>query len=216
MHWKLIERRQQAAVIVDSTVQPEAVAYPTDSQMRDTARDTRVESARDHGTGLKHFYATATEGAHLRHETGSYAHARKFKRTVAIRCQRTIVGRLQRCIETRLNTLGSANRERLVKTTRMSEQTANRKTETTRLHSVHAAEVLCSNMGKARTLYGFHAKVGVTLMLPWRLQVHVVAENRFAPTPLWRVQQKKDRLSGTSRHSRKLAERTSWEVARQR
>jgi IS5 family transposase len=71
---KLIDRRHLSAVIVDSTVQPKAVAYPTDSRLLETAREKLVELARDEGIALKQTYAK--EGTYLRHKAGRYAHAR--------------------------------------------------------------------------------------------------------------------------------------------
>jgi len=161
---KLIDRGQLSNVIVDSTVQPKAVAYPTDSRMLETAREKLVELAREQGVALKQTYAK--EGAYLRFKAGRYAHARQFKRMRrVIKRQRTIVGRLQRGIETRVMTLTSAIRETLGKAKRVFEQTANRKTETPKLYSWHAPEVLCINKGKARTPYEFGAKVGIATTL---------------------------------------------------
>lgn len=161
---KLIERRELSAVIVDSTVQPKAVAYPTDSRMLETAREKLVELARQQGIALKQTYAK--EGAYLRHRAGRYAHARQFKRMRrVIRRQRTIVGRLTRQLQTRLSTLSSAIHDTLGKATRVFEQTANRKAETPKLYSWHAPEVLCINKGKARTPYEFGAKVGIATTL---------------------------------------------------
>jgi IS5 family transposase len=161
---KLIDRGQLSNVIVDSTVQPKAVAYPTDSRMLETVREKLVELAREQGVTLKQTYAK--EGAYLRFKAGRYAHARQFKRMRrVIRRQRTIVGRLQRGIETRVMTLTSAIRETLGKAKRVFEQTANRKTETPKLYSWHAPEVLCINKGKARTPYEFGAKVGIATTL---------------------------------------------------
>lgn len=161
---KLIDRRHLSAVIVDSTVQPKAVAYPTDSRMLETAREKLVELARGQGIALKQTYAK--EGTYLRHKAGRYAHARQFKRMRrVIRRQRTIVGRLQRAIQTRLTTLTAAIRDTLGKAARVFEQTANRKTETPKLYSWHAPEVLCINKGKARTPYEFGSKVGIATTL---------------------------------------------------
>lgn len=160
VEFKLIDRRHLSAVIVDSTVQPKAVAYPTDSRMLETVREKLVELAHDEGIALKQTYAK--EGSYLRYKAGRYAHARQFKRMRrVIRRQRTIVGRLQRQIESRVKTLTGAIRETLGKARRVHEQTANRKSTTAKLYSWHAPEVLCINKGKARTPYEFGAKVGM-------------------------------------------------------
>jgi IS5 family transposase len=118
-------------------VQPEAVAYPTDSRLLETARVELVEAAKAQGIALKQTYAK--EGSYLRHKAGRYAHSRQFKRIRrVIKRQRTIVGRLQRQIQTRMTTLTAAIRETLGKAHRVFEQTAKRKTETPKLYSRHA------------------------------------------------------------------------------
>jgi IS5 family transposase len=155
---KLIDRRHLSAVIVDSMVQPKAVGYPTDSRLLETAREKLVELARGQGIALKQ--TCAKEGTYLRHKAGRHAHARQFKRMRRmIRRQRTIAGRLQRGIGTRLKTLSSAIRDTLAKASRVFGQTAARKTETPKLYSWRAPEVLCIDKGKARTPYGFNGMV---------------------------------------------------------
>jgi IS5 family transposase len=50
---KLIAERDLTSVIVDTTVQPKAVAHPTDSGLLETARDKLVDLAKTHGLALK-------------------------------------------------------------------------------------------------------------------------------------------------------------------
>ena len=167
---KLIDRQHLTNVIVDSTVAPKAVAYPTDSRLLETAREKLVAAAKDQGIALKQTYAK--EGSHLRHKAGRYAHARQFKRMRrVIKRQRTIVGRLARQIQTKVTTLTTAIRETLGKANRLFEQTAKRKTETPKLYSWHAPEVVCMSKGKARTPYEFGSKVGIATTLRGNLIV---------------------------------------------
>ena len=167
---KLIELSELSDVIVDSTVAPKAVAYPTDSRLLETARAKLVEAAKAQGIALKQTYAK--EGAYLRYKAGRYAHAKQFKRMRGvIRRQRTIVGRLQRSIQTRVTTLTQAIRDTLAKANRVFEQTATRKTQTPKLYSWHAPEVVCMSKGKARTPYEFGSKVGIAATLRGNLIV---------------------------------------------
>lgn len=176
---KLIDRRQLSNVIVDSTVQPKAVAYPTDSRLLETARVKLVAAAKAQGIALKQTYAK--EGGYLRHKAGRYGHARQFKRMRrVIKRQRTIVGRLQRQIQTRVTTLNAAIRESLGKANRVFEQTANRKAEAPKLYSWHAPEVVCMSKGKARTPYEFGAKVGIATTLRGSL---IVGARAFEGNP---------------------------------
>jgi IS5 family transposase len=75
---KLIAKKELTRVIVDSTVQEKAVAYPTDSKLLETARSKMVEFSKANGSELKQNYAK--EGLLLGYKAGRYAHARQFKR----------------------------------------------------------------------------------------------------------------------------------------
>ena len=127
---KLIAKKELTRVIVDSTVQEKAVAYPTDSKMLETARSKVVEAAKAEGIELKQTYAK--EGQRLGYKAGRYAHARQFKRMrKVIKRQRTIVGRLQREVARKMTTLSQAIQETLGNTLdkakRLVTQTASRK-----------------------------------------------------------------------------------------
>ena len=178
---KLIDRQQLCSVIVDSTVQPKAVAHPTDSRLLETAREKLVALAREQGVALKQTFAK--EGSHLRHKAGRYAHARQFNRMRrVIRRQRTIVGRLARQLATRLTPLSAAIGETLAKAGRIVEQSARGAASagTPKLYSWHAPEVLCINKGKARTPYEFGAKVGIATTLRGSL---IVGARAFEGNP---------------------------------
>jgi IS5 family transposase len=49
VNMKLISPKELATVVVDSTVQPKAIAHPTDSKLLETARQKLVASAKDAG-----------------------------------------------------------------------------------------------------------------------------------------------------------------------
>jgi transposase, IS5 family len=54
---KLIAKKELNRVIVDSTVQEKAIAYPTDSKLLEIARSKVVEVAKANGIELKQTYA---------------------------------------------------------------------------------------------------------------------------------------------------------------
>jgi transposase, IS5 family len=88
-------------VIVDTTVQEKAIAYPTDSRLLDVARAKLVQLAQRAGLNLKQTYER--EGKRLRRRAGGYAHAKQFKRLRRVlKRQRTVLGRLLRDIERKL------------------------------------------------------------------------------------------------------------------
>lgn len=176
---KLIARQDLKTVIVDSTVQEKAVAYPTDIRMLETARAKLVEAARIQGITLKQTYAK--EGRALSAQASRYAHARQFRRMRrAIKRQRTIVGRLQRELDRKAN--GPALHDTLAKARRVVEQTRHRKNPNPggKLYSWHAPEVRCFNKGKTRTPFEFGAKVGLALTMRGNL---IVGARAFAGAP---------------------------------
>ena len=170
---KLIARTDLSTVIVDSTVQAKAIAYPTDIGMLETARAKLVEAAKAHDVELKQTFAK--EGRLLRAKAGRYAHARQFRRMrKAIKRQRTIVGRLQREIERKAQApSNTALAAVLNKAKRVLEQTRHKKTRQAegKMYSWHAPEVRCFSKGKARTPFEFGAKVGLAVTIRGNLIV---------------------------------------------
>ena len=182
---KLIAKASLATVIVDSTIQHKAIAYPTDSKMLETARSKLVEAAKAQGIELKQTFAK--EGAHLTRKAGRYAHAKQYRRMRrTLKRQRTIVGRLGREIDRKLSPLGQAAREALAGTLtlarRVFEQTQGKKAKggQPKLYSWHAPEVHCFSKGKARTPFEFGAKVGIAVSARGNL---IVGARAFSGAP---------------------------------
>lgn len=162
VHLKLIARKDLATVIVDSTVQEKAIAYPTDIRMLETARSKLVEAAKAHDIELKQTYAR--EGRELSAKAGRYAHARQFWRMRgAIKLRRTIVGRLQRKA-----TPGAlhALRNTRARVRRVIDQTRHK--------------VRCFSKAKARTPFEFGAKVGLAVTVRGNL---IVGARAFSGAP---------------------------------
>jgi IS5 family transposase len=77
-----------ARVIVDTTVQPKAVAFPTDAKLMHRARERLVRLAKRHGVRLRQSYARVGKRALMAYQR--YAHAKQFKRAnKALRSVRT-------------------------------------------------------------------------------------------------------------------------------
>src|SRR5471030_658053 len=150
-------------VIVDTTVQEKAIAYPTDSRLLEVARARLVQLAQRAGLGLKQTYER--EGKRLRRRAGGYAHAKQFKRLRRVlKRQRTVLGRLLRDIERKLT---GATRERqaqlrvwLERAWRICRQ---RPKDKNKLYALRAPEVECIGKGKARQPYEFGVKVSLAI-----------------------------------------------------
>ena len=163
---ELIGKNDLREVIVDTTVQPKAIAHPTDSRLLEVARTKLVQAAKDAGVALKQTFAK--EGKELRFKAGRYAHAKQTRRLkTTLKRQRIILGRLQRDIERKAKVMSLAVRDALDhamhKASRLIEQSQQRKTVkgNPKLYAWHAPEVECINKGKARQPYEFGVKVSV-------------------------------------------------------
>ena len=181
LNLKLIARKDLTTVIVDSTVQQKAVAYPTDIRMLEMARAKLVEAAKAQSIGLKQTYAK--EGRALSAQAGRYAHAKQFRRMRrAIKRQRTIVGRLHRELQRKAGDTHGALQQTLHKAGRVVEQTGHKRTQDAggKLYSWHAPEVRCFNKGKARTAFEFGAKVGLAVTIRGNL---IVGARAFSGAP---------------------------------
>jgi IS5 family transposase len=182
---KLIFKASLSTVIVDSTIQHKAIAYPTDAKMLETARTKLVAAAKDQGIELKQ--AFAKEGNHLCRKAGRYAHAKQYKRMrKTLKRQRTIVGRLRREIDRKLSPLGQDARDvmasTLAKAGRVFDQIKGKKIKggQPKLYSWHTPEAHCFSKGKARTPFEFGAKVGIAVTAKGNL---IVGARAFTGAP---------------------------------
>jgi len=90
---KAVRPSEFERVIVDTTVQEKAIAYPTDSRLLEVARAKLARLAQRAGLALKETFERV--GKQLRRRAGGYAHAEQFKRLRRVlKRQRTILGRL--------------------------------------------------------------------------------------------------------------------------
>ena len=161
-------------MIVDTTVQPKAVAYPTDARLMHRARVRLVRLAMKAGLDLRQSYARVGKRALIQHQR--YAHAKQFKRANrALRTLKTQLGRVMRDIVRK--TKGDPELEaifarELMLAGRVHAQNKNlRRVRGTpggtdlRVFSLHAPEVECIGKGKAHKPYEFGVKVSVATTL---------------------------------------------------
>src|SRR4051812_13803561 len=80
-------------IIADTTVQPKAVAFPTDAKLLHRAREKLARLAKRHGVALRQSYVRVGKHALIAHQR--YAHAKQFRRAnKALRTLRTYLGRV--------------------------------------------------------------------------------------------------------------------------
>jgi transposase, IS5 family len=156
--------------IVDTTVQPKAVTYPTDAKLMHRARERLVRLAKRLGVELRQSYERVGKYALIKQQR--YAHAKQFKR--AGRCLRqlkTYLGRVMRDIRRKIKgepELEAAFARELMLAGRVHMQNKNLRPvrgepadADRRVFSLHAPEVECIGKGKAHKPYEFGVKVSV-------------------------------------------------------
>ncbi len=156
-----IEGKDLERVAVDTTVQPKAVAHPTDARLMLRALQKLVAFAKREGIVLRQSYRRVAKRAAIM--TGRYSHAHQFKRARrALKFLNTRLGRVIRDLnrkvkgrpelEARLAPL----RDLAVKVRHQDHRQRGPK-----VYSLHAPEVECIGKGKARAPYEFGCKVSI-------------------------------------------------------
>jgi transposase, IS5 family len=160
---KMVEPCEFETVIVDTTVQEKAVAFPTDSRLLEVARAKLVKLAQRAGLTLKQTYER--EGKILRRRAGGYAHAKQYKRLrKVLKRQRTVLGRLLRDIERKIAAATEVHQATLkVWLERAWRICRQQKKDKGKLYALHAPEVECISKGKARQPYEFGVKTSLAI-----------------------------------------------------
>ncbi len=152
-------------VIVDTTVQPKNVMFPTDAKLIHRARERLVRLARKAGLDLRQTYVRVGKRALIKHQR--YAHAKQYKRANrALRTLKTYLGRTIRDIERR--SAGNEDLERafkwpLYQASAVLEQRQRQRGR--KIYSLHAHEVECIGKGKAHAPYEFGVKASIATTL---------------------------------------------------
>ncbi len=152
-------------VIVDTTVQPKNVMFPTDAKLIHRPRERLVRLAKRAELDLRQTYVRVGKLALIKHQR--YAHAKQFKRAnKALRRLRTYLGRTVRDISRQI--AGDAELDALFKWSLYQVSTVLEQRQRQRgrkIYSLHAHEVECIGKGKAHAPYEFGVKVSVATTL---------------------------------------------------
>ncbi|MBT1517020.1 IS5 family transposase [Bradyrhizobium sp. SRL28] len=154
-----------ARVIVDTTVQPKNITFPTDAKLLNRAREKLVKLAKKLGVGLRQSYTRVGKFELIRHQR--YAHAKQFKRANrALRKLKTYLGRVIRDIARKIDGdpgLEAAFAHLLSLARRVRAQERGQRGP--KVYSLHAPEVECIGKGKPHKPYEFGVKVSVATPL---------------------------------------------------
>jgi transposase, IS5 family len=160
-------------VIVDTTVQEEAIAFPWAPRLMHRARGRLMRLAKGHGVSLRQSYERIGKYARIAYQR--YAHAKQFKRAnKASRKVRTSLGRVERDIARKISNsepLRDIFRRPLWLAERVREQ--HQKRRGGKVYSQHAPEVECIDKGKAHKPY----ESGVKARSPRRCIAHWAASS---------------------------------------
>ena len=148
-------------VAVDTTVQPKAIAHPSDARLLHRALVKLVDLARREGVVLRQSYVRVAKRAAIM--VGRYSHAHQFRRARReLRFLRSRLGRVIRDIRRKI-TGNAALEERfgpqldLAWRVRFQDQHQRGR----KVYALHAPEVECIGKGKARAPYEFGCKVSI-------------------------------------------------------
>ncbi len=157
-----VKPSELSEVIIDTTVEPKNVMFPTDARLLNRAREILVRLARKHGVALRQSYARVGKFALIKHQR--YAHAKQFKRANrALKTLRTYLGRVIRDIARKID--GDIWLKEVIfgpilsRARRVRDQVQRQRGP--KVYSLHAPEVECIGKGKAHRPYEFGVKVSV-------------------------------------------------------
>jgi transposase, IS5 family len=162
---KAIKPSELSRVIVDTTVQPKNVTFPTDAKLLNRAREKLVRLAQRHGVALRQSYARVGKFALIKHQR--YVHAKQVKRANrALKTLRTYLGRVIRDIGRKIegnSGLEATFAKLLALARRVREQQQRQRGP--KVYSLHAPKVECIGKGKAHKPYEFGVKVSIATTL---------------------------------------------------
>ena len=194
-------KRQQAltdkeinSVNVDTTVQEEAIAFPTDARLYYKACRALVRVARQIGLKLRQTYVRLSKKALARQSR--YACAQQLKRArKETKRLRTYLGRVLRNIERFIGPLKEKYAALLGLSRRIYEQQRHDKQK---VYSVHAPEVECIGKGKAHKKYEFGCKVQIvtTSKAGWVVGIDAVTGNPYDGATLKPALKQVEELTG--------------------
>jgi len=156
-----IESKDLERVVVDTTVQPKAVAHPTDARLIHRALEKLVGFAKRHGIELRQSYLRVTKRAAIM--VGRYSHAHQFNRArKQLKFLRTRLGRVIRDINRKIKDRPELEaRFAPLRDVAVKVRHQDHRQRGPKVYSLHAPEVECIGKGKARTPYEFGCKVSI-------------------------------------------------------
>jgi len=156
---KYIKPSDASRIIVDTTVQEKAIAFPTDARLYLKSIHRLVKLAKERNVDLRQSYVRVSKKAFF--NQGRYARAKQYKRAAKLTNKlKTYLGRLIRDIERKINNPDETLASMLERTKRIHSQ---QRSDSKKLYSLDAPEVECIGKGKAHKRYEFGCKVSISV-----------------------------------------------------
>jgi IS5 family transposase len=184
-------------VIVDTTVQEKAVAFPTDSRLYNRSRERLVKLAAEWGIRLRQSYSRLGRQALLK--VGRYFHARQARRARReVKRLKTYLGRVYRDIARKIENQMNLRPVFLPELALAERLLTQQRQDKNKLYSLHAPEVECISKGKAHKKYEFGVKVSVATTNRDNFVVGMLAEpgNPYDGHTLARAIEQVQRITG--------------------
>lgn len=192
---KTITERSLEKVVVDTTVQPKAIEYPTDARLYRKVHQAFVKIAKMEGVSLRQSYTRSAKAAFHKH-----ARQMKAKRFTQAGKQRqklkVYAGRVMRDVQRKLSDEAMRTHGQAFLQAELI-LTQKRKTKG-KVYSFHAPEVECIGKGKAHKPYEFGVKVSLatTLAEGFAVGIQACPENPFDGHTLSGQLDQVERLTG--------------------
>jgi IS5 family transposase len=157
-----VKAKDLEKVIVDTTVMPKNISFPTDSKLQNRSRIRLVKLAKKHGIALRQNYNH--EAKALLVKINNYLHAKQMKRAKgSMKRMKTILGRVARDCERRIGD-NDALKDIFVQELQMAHHLYFRSKDTKKkIYSLHEPHVDCISKGKAHKKYEFGSKVALSI-----------------------------------------------------
>jgi transposase, IS5 family len=154
-----IKPSDTSSIIVDTTVQEKAIAYPTDARLYLKSIVRLVKLVKHRDITLRQSYVRVSKRAFFRQS--QYARANQYKRAAKqTKKLKTYLGRLIRDIQRKFTYPDEELAVMLERTSRIHSQ---KRDDNNKLYSLDAPEVECISKGKAHKRYEFGCKIGLSI-----------------------------------------------------
>lgn len=194
---KAVTPQQARTVVVDTTVQEKAVAFPTDARLYQKARATLVRAAQRRGLVLRQSYVRKGKQALIAYHR--YTAARQYNRAKKpLKKLKTYLGRVIRDLERKVADSPALTEQLAELLSRAQRIYTQQRHESHKLYSMHAPEVECIAKGKVHKKYEFGNKVGLVTVArrPFVLGIQAFHGNPYDGHTLSASLAQASRLSG--------------------